>query len=270
MTRIFNIKDPLVDIIYVVPFPLSNDVLDYYMSILELVEVEHADKRINIVVPENYVKFKRHLCLTQQLLYSPKALKQIKKLTEGKSCYIVPGKVSMYDYKLSTILSVPIYSGDPHTTSILKTKSGAKQIFEEAKIPMPIGSANVNGGNFYRELTKLIASNLFINTWLFKIDTEYNGRGHASFTVDKIKTITELRKKKVEMTEAILEKLQGVIEKSVPKKVNIAMKSLFRDWNTYFTRYCEIGGVIEAVPLCAPGHIGKPSISFLIEPNGIV
>ena len=85
--------------------------------------------RISIVVPENYVMFKRHMCLTQQLLYSPKCLKKIKKMTAGKMCYIVPGKSSEHDYKLSVFLSVPIFCGDPFTTAEFSTKSGAKRIF---------------------------------------------------------------------------------------------------------------------------------------------
>ena len=46
------------------------------------------------------------------------------------------------------------------------------------------------------------------------------------------------------------------------------MPSLFKDWHAYFERYCKVGGVIEAVPMCPPGHIGKPSVSFFIEPHG--
>jgi len=60
-------------------------------------------------------------------------------------------------------------------------------------------------------LTKLIATNLYINTWIFKIDDEFNGRGHASLNMIDIKTISELRKRKVEMTDAITKKLKEVI-----------------------------------------------------------
>lgn len=71
----FRLKDPNVDIIYVSPFMLTSEVTKYYMKILELVEVANASSRLHIVVPENYVKFKSHLSLTQALMYSPKACK---------------------------------------------------------------------------------------------------------------------------------------------------------------------------------------------------
>lgn len=75
ISRLFSIKDPNVEIVYICPFPLTSEVEDYYVKILELVEVENPEKKFKIIVPENYVKFSKDFCLTQQLLYSPKAMK---------------------------------------------------------------------------------------------------------------------------------------------------------------------------------------------------
>jgi len=71
IARIFSVKDPNVDVIYVCPFHLTKEVEKYYKKILELVEIESPDKRFHIVVPENYTKFPSHLSLTQALIYSP-------------------------------------------------------------------------------------------------------------------------------------------------------------------------------------------------------
>lgn len=56
-------------------------------------------------------------------------------------------------------------------------------------------------------MSRLIAHNLFVNTWIFKIDDEINGRGHASLNIESVKTIMELRKRKVEMTDNVIEKI---------------------------------------------------------------
>jgi len=64
IARIFSVKDPNVDVIYVCPFFLTKEVEKYYMKILELVEIEEPAKRFHIVVPENYTKFPAHLSLT--------------------------------------------------------------------------------------------------------------------------------------------------------------------------------------------------------------
>jgi hypothetical protein len=83
-----------------------------------------------------------------------------------------------------------------------------------------------------------------------------------------IRTITELRKRKVQMTDAITLKLKEVVVKTLPKKVKIAQPSLYRTWDDYIDRFCQVGGVIEAMPLCSVNHISMPSISFFIEPSG--
>lgn len=83
-----------MDIIYVCPFPLTAEIYNYYLKIMELVEIENPDSRFTIVVPENFTKFRPHLSLSQALIYSPLAMKQIKSLVEGQQSYIVPGQVN--------------------------------------------------------------------------------------------------------------------------------------------------------------------------------
>jgi hypothetical protein len=60
---------------------------------------------------------------------------------------------------------------------------------------------------FESALARLISNNLDVNVWLFKIDDEFGARGHASLDVEQVRTIIELKKKKVEMTEAVVQRL---------------------------------------------------------------
>lgn len=127
--RIFSVKDPNVDVIYVSPFTMTAEVYKYYMKILELCEVEEASSRFHLVVPENYTKFHESMSLSQVLSYSNGAIKQIINLISDRQAYIVPGKMSMYDIKLSIQLGVPILCGEPVKTNTFSSKSGAKRIF---------------------------------------------------------------------------------------------------------------------------------------------
>ena len=47
-----------------------------------------------------------------------------------------------------------------------------------------------------------MATNIFVNRWVFKIDNEFRGRGTAYFDTESIKIIEEMRKKKVDYSEA--------------------------------------------------------------------
>jgi hypothetical protein len=138
-------------------------------------------------------------------------------------------------------------------------------------VPTPISAYDIYDRNeFINSLARLIAHNLFVNTWIFKIDDEVNGRGHASLNVDTVKTIQELRKRKVEMTEAVIEKICEVVRKVLPKKTRIAQPNLFRNWEEYMDQFCRVGGVIEAAPMCPPNTLASPSIAFFVEPDGNV
>lgn len=182
--RIFSVKDPNVDVIYICPFTVTNEVYKYYLKILELVEIEDPTSRFHVIVPENYPSFKGHLSLAQAMLYSPKALNKVQELIEGKQAYIVPGKVGAYDIKLSIQLGTPIMCGEPDLTTgniIHSTKSGAKRIFQVCDIPIPMSAYDISDKNeFELALARLIINNLDVNVWVFKIDDEFGARGHAS------------------------------------------------------------------------------------------
>ena len=65
LSRIFSLKDPNVEVIYVSPFQMTSDVLGYYMKILEIGDINGAQSRLNIIVPDNINKFPHHFSLAQ-------------------------------------------------------------------------------------------------------------------------------------------------------------------------------------------------------------
>ena len=125
---------------------------------------------------------------------------------------------------------------------------------------------------FELALARLIVNNLDVNVWIFKIDDEFGARGHASLNVEQLKTIVELRRRKVKMSEEIVNRLQQTLSKVLAKKVKIAQPTLYSGgWEQYIAQFCKIGGVIEcAPPLCALNQLNYPSVSFFIEPDGHV
>jgi hypothetical protein len=49
-----------------------------------------------------------------------------------------------------------------------------------AEIPIPPSAFDLYDEiEFWTTLTKLIATNIFVNRWVFKIDNEFKGRGTA-------------------------------------------------------------------------------------------
>ena len=102
--------------------------------------------------------------------------------------------------------------GEPDTTTgniIYATKSGAKRIFQLCDIPIPMSAYDIQDRlEFELALARLIVQNLDVNIWIFKMDDEFAARGHASLNVESLKTVIELRKRKVKMNDEIVNRLQ--------------------------------------------------------------
>jgi hypothetical protein len=271
IARLFALKDPLVDIIYIAPFDLPPEVLSYYSKVFELGGLEGFQNRYTILWPENHTNFPGHFPTSRILMYSPKVLNRIKQLIRGKVAYIVPSIPSNDDIELSASLNIPIFSGDPQKNALYSTKSGAKSIFNACEMPIPPGSYNIyDEKEFVLTLTKLIAYNFHVNLWLFKIDDEFNGRGHASFNVEQVKLLVDLRNRKLPVNEDLILKIHEIVSSILPMKIKITMPHLYRNYQEYITKFVQKGGVIEAAPNCSPSQISSSSVGFVIDPVGEV
>ena len=103
---------------------------------------------------------------------------------------------------------------------------------------------------FYISLAKLIVSNQYVSSWIFKIDDEFNGRGTACLNLDHVKSLSALRKKQINSQDKVVDYVMEQLQKYLPKKVIIASKNLYKTWPEYLTAFCRVGGIIEASPNC--------------------
>ncbi len=111
---------------------------------------------------------------------------------------------------------------------------------------------------------------MYVNTWLFKIDDELNGRGHAYLVIDTVKSLADLRRRQVEVNEELVDKIISILNRWLPKRVKLAMSRLYASWAEFLSAFCRVGGVIEAAPTCLSNQMASPGVSFIIEPDGII
>lgn len=64
ITRIFALKDPLVEVVYVSPYELSTEIVNYYYKILELGDVVDFKSRLHFISPEMATTFPSHFSLS--------------------------------------------------------------------------------------------------------------------------------------------------------------------------------------------------------------
>ncbi|XP_066273015.1 IQ domain-containing protein H-like isoform X1 [Branchiostoma lanceolatum] len=287
MSRLCDLRDPQVDVIYVSPVEMSEEMLQYYSKLLGLrpavesgavEDQSDMQDRYKIVVPEAFDKFPSHsMCLATHLKYSPQALQRIRNLIKGKEAYIVPGVLHKDDLAVSQILDVPILGSEPEVGHLYTTKSGSKRIFASAKVDTPPGEYDIYSlQQLHESLALLVTENLNVRRWLFKLDDEYMGRGIAYCNV-----IEHLNCYKWAMKEQLrygekwskkwahepaLIKIQAEIPDILDQFGVPANRKRFPTWDKFLEAFLSQGGIIEA---CPPSEsVTTLSADMLIEPTG--
>ena len=115
LTRICDALDPNVEVIYVCPIEVEEELRDYYQQLLDDRVRKSAGgqshgaawDRVHFVTPEHLISFGHHkLSLSSLLKYSPRAIRQIRSLVGERDAYIVPHVTCQDDLEISDRLSM--------------------------------------------------------------------------------------------------------------------------------------------------------------------
>jgi len=283
LSRLCNLKDPHVEVVYVAPFALPDHILGYFKNLLMMRGIGNLQSRLTFVVPENAHRFPGHFSLTKLLLYSPKAVQRLRRLTAGRNAFIIPGRVGREEAQLATALSLPILGPTAQQCEEFCTKSGAKKIFAEAQLNVPCGIYNVQAMEVPAMLARLIMANLDTSVWLLKINDEIGARGFATFNAKKIPEIRHLQKERDERSEEnslgnsfwdradvqnqAREKLERVLRRVLPRNLIICAPEVYKTFRDYMAAFAQSGGVIEAIPQTVVANV---TVNAFIEPDGAI
>jgi hypothetical protein len=287
MARLCDLLDPNVDVIYVSPTDFSEEMLQYYSKLLGLrsaIDTGNADTqsdlgdRFKIVLPNAHKSFpEQHMSLMSLMKYSPKTLKRLKTLAQGRDAYIVGGIPSHDDLYVSNALDVPLLCTEPDLARLYRTKSGSKRIFASAGVKVPPSEYDIYTlSQLHDCLANLITENIEVATWIFKLDDEFDGRGTAFINVSKHMACYNAAVKEAKRygdkwskkwaQEATLRKVIVELPELLVKQATPVNKDIYPTWEKFVDAFLSHGGVIEAY---APSDSATCiTADMLIAPTG--
>ena len=282
--RVFRVAQEKVEVVYVSPCEVPDDIKRYYYKVLELAGVKLGHVRVHFVHIEGEEKFPQHFSTPAKILFSRETLRRIRavspphQIVNGREAFLVPGLPDKEDVRLSDYLDLPIFAGNPASNALYsklsfsKAVHSAHQLFQECGFPLPPFTNMVfKVSDVVPQLARLIVENSHIDRWVFKIDNEFEGRGIAYFDLGSSKRLYRLCKelKNPQSDEAYAD-VQRLLGSLLPAKFAFAKPSLYRDYYEYMDEFCRQGGVIEGSPTSISKDVHSPGVLFAIDPEGQV
>ncbi|XP_072241235.1 IQ motif-containing protein H [Leuresthes tenuis] len=291
MSRLCDIRDENVEVIYICSQHLGDDILLYYTSLLKCDgATDGADTRTSqalscrrrfiILTPEAVDYFPAHnMCLSTLLKYSPRTLKRIRNLIQGKWAYIVGGVAHMDDLAVADELDVPILGPEPAVFQIYNTKSEGRKIFAQAETDVPLGQGDVYSlYQLYETLAELMTQNITVQRWFLKTDSEHGGRGTAYCDVCHLSSYNwalqqyhrygpDLWNSKW-IQEPVLLRYLDEIPEWLAHYAQPAKTSCYPSWACFLKTFLRQGGVVEATP--PSESVTYLTVDMLLEPGGEV
>ncbi len=243
---LIRLRDPRARVVYVTSQPLHPEIVDYYIGLLQGMPQRAARSRL-LLLSLNDASPRP---LTQKILERPRVVRRIREaLGDPRRAYLTVFNTTALERELALALEIPLNGVDP-ALSLLGTKSGSREVFEEAGVDHPAGENGVHTeSEILGALCRLRERRPRLRRAVVKLDKSFAGAGNAIFRYPR--SLPEGRRPCREALAGSLERLD----------LNAADEGC----GHYLEQLRRMGGIVEEFIEHEGMH--SPSVQVRINPN---
>lgn len=238
---------PRTHLIFVTSQHVPMAIVDYYLHLLPGVPLRHARRRLTLLSCHDA----SDVPLTQKILDRPRLLERIRSaIPDPLSAHLSCFNSTALERSLAVRLGIPLYGNDPALNG-LGTKSGGREVFREAGIPMPDGFEHLRDEEDIREaVVELKRRDPGLRRVAIKLNEGFSGEGNAVFSYDGAPEDGG------DLTRWVREEL--------PKRIKFEANG--ETWERFLCKFGEMGGIVEC--WVEGGEVRSPSVQCRINPLG--
>ncbi|MFL6195187.1 MAG: peptide ligase PGM1-related protein [Thermoanaerobaculia bacterium] len=240
---LIRLRNPKARVVYVTSQPVHPMILDYYFQLLAGIPASHARSRLTLLCAHDASP----RSLTEKILERPRLIERIREgIQDPSRAYLTVFNSTPLERKLAVLLGVPLNGADPDL-SHLGTKSGSREVFREAGVPLPEGFENLHTqAEIEESLVELAARRPGLRRAVVKLNDSFSGEGNAIFRYPELGGRAAVRESLYRLEFSVAEET--------------------------FASYCEkfgrMGGIVEE--FVEGWEKVSPSVQLRISPQGEV
>jgi hypothetical protein len=245
LAMLMLLRLPNTRLVFVSSLPIEPAIIDYYLGLLPGVSREDARRRLTLFSASDASP----QTLTQKIVERPRLLARIRAAIGDPSiAHLSVFNSTECERTLAVRLGIPLYGCDPALLEI-GGKSGSRQAFRAAGIPLPDGAEDLRDTqDLAAALAGLKGRNPRLGRAVVKLNHGFSGEGNAVFSYAGCPEDDQ----------------QRWVAAHLPLNLTIEARDL--RWERFAAKLTESGGIVEAW-LSGDG-VRSPSVQLRITPVG--
>src|ERR687893_782967 len=240
------LRMPRTRLVFVTSQPIPTAIGDYFLHLLPGVPLRHARSRLTLLSCHDASDEP----LTKKILERPRLIDRIRAaIPDPGTAHMTCFNSTALERSLAVRLDIPLYGNDPEL-NYLGTKSGSREVFREAEIPLPDGFEHLRDKeDIVEAAVELKRRNPGLRRVAIKLDEGFSGEGNAVFSYDGAPEDRDLAR---------------WVRDELPARIKFEAKD--ETWERYCHKFGEMGGIVEC--WVEGGEVRSPSVQCRINPLG--